>query len=234
MDDKKKEDSKEETKKSKVTLQTKHLNANLGNYLLLIMAVLLIGIFSPTGIIRAVFTAIFMYLYTFSIHCSATAFKPLADFLTKAGTTRLFNSELLGFSCNFGWLLWVLIGNYLVHRFTGVTILDNFIIIFWILLYSSVHLINFLFFKKSKGGGRELTELMDILTNKHQSKNVSTMGNPKINIILSTTLIVTGLLIVKQNPYIVTIPERYLRTAEDTILKFIFPNTNIVRHETRL
>ena len=234
MADEKKTETKEDAQTSKVSLQTKHLNANLTNYLLLFIAALLIGVFSPTGVIRALLTMIFMYFYIFSIHCSATAFKPLADFLTKAGTTRLFNSELLGFICNFGWLLSILVGNYLVHRFTGITILDNFIILFWILLYSSVHLINFLYLKKSSGGARELTEWMDIVTNKHQTDKINKMGNPKINIILSAALILTGLFVVKQNPYIITIPERFLKNAEDTLLKFIFPNTNIARHETKL
>ena len=40
---------------------------SLMNYLFLFLAVLLIGIFSPTGIIRAVLTAVALYIYTYML-----------------------------------------------------------------------------------------------------------------------------------------------------------------------
>ena len=93
------EKDKESKEKESLSLRTRHLNTNLMNYLFLFLAVLLIGIFSPTGVIRALLTAVGLYIYTYSIHCTGSAFKPLADFLTKAGSARLFNSELIGFLC---------------------------------------------------------------------------------------------------------------------------------------
>ena len=216
------------------SVKSKHLKHNFSNYLILAISILLIGYLSPTGVLRASLTGIFMYLYTFSIHCSGSAFKPLADFLTKAGTTRLLNSELLSFLCAFGWMIWLLICNYVFHRFTGITVLDNFIVIFWIMVYMSIHVVNFMIMKKSENGGRELTELLNIVTNKHQSKEVTSMGEPKLNIIISASCIVAVLLVLKNYPEIVSVPESYLKSAEDTIFKMIFPNTNISRHGTRL
>jgi len=225
---------KEVKERDSLTLRTKHLNTNLMNYLFLFLAVLLIGIFSPTGIIRAVLTAVALYIYTYSIHCTGSAFKPLADFLTKAGSARLFNSELIGFVCAFCWLLWLLLCNYLIHRFAGVTIFDNFIILFWILLYTSVHIVNFLFLKKTKNGAREITELLNIISNKHVGKEIGNMGNPKINIVLSCAIVLTLIFILKTNAYLVRVPEGYLKNAEDTILQFFFPNTKFERHNMKL
>ena len=228
-------DNKKKTKNiDEDSIQSKHLNKNYSNYLLLIVSMILIGYFSPSGIIKAVLTGLFMYFFTFSIHCSGLAFKPLADFLTKAGTTRLFNSELLGFLCAFGWMLWLLICNYVFHRFTGLAPLNNFVIIFWIMVYTSVHIINFMILKKSENGGRELTELLNIVTNKHSSEEVASMGAPKLNIIMSAFCIITVLIVLKNYPEIISIPESYLKSAEDTVFKLIFPNTDIARHETKL
>jgi hypothetical protein len=234
MTDVKKEEINKQPVKKSISSTTEHLNANFTNYLLLFLAALSIGIISPAGLPRALLTVVVMYIYTFSIHCSATAFKPLADFLTKAGTTRLLNSELLGFSCTLGWLFWALIGNYLVHRFSGITILDNFIIIFWILLYSSIHMVNFLLLKKTNNGGRELTELLDIMTNKFNSDKVTNMGNPKLNILISAGIVISVIMIAKKFPAAIAVPESYLKSAEDTVLNFFFPNTTIPRHNMEL
>jgi len=228
------EKDKESKEKDSLSLRTRHLNTNLMNYLFLFLAVLLIGIFSPTGVIRALLTAVGLYIYTYSIHCTGSAFKPLADFLTKAGSARLFNSELIGFLCAFGWLMWLLLCNYLIHRFTGITLFDNFIIVFWILLYTSVHVINFLFLKKTKNGARELTELLNIISNKHVGSETGNMGDPKINIVLSAVIVLTILFILKTNSYLIRVPEGYLKNAEDTALHFFFPNTKFERHDMKL
>lgn len=225
---------KEDKTVTSASLISQHLNANLSNYILLILAVILIGVFSPTGLPRALLTGIVLYLYTFSIYCSSGIIKPLANFLTKAGKTKLFNTEFLGFSYVFGWLLWLLACNYFLHRYTGVSILDNFVIIFWIMLYTSIHVLNFSFLKTSKRGGRELIEMMDILTNKHDSKKVSNMGQPKLNIIFSVTAVLVGLFIARQTPYLITIPEDYLKNAEDLAIYYTFPNTNVQRYSTKL
>ena len=79
---------KEDETVTSASLISQHLNANLSNYILLILAVILIGVFSPTGLPRALLTGIVLYLYTFSIYCSSGIIKPLANFLTKAGKTK--------------------------------------------------------------------------------------------------------------------------------------------------
>ena len=62
---------KEDKTVNSASLISQHLNANLSNYILLILAVILIGVFSPTGLPRALLTGIVLYLYTFSIYCSS-------------------------------------------------------------------------------------------------------------------------------------------------------------------
>ena len=169
-----------------------HLKVNKSNYILLLFGIFVIALFSPHGIIKSVFTGIVLYIFTFLIGNMNRFMKPLADFITKAGTTRLYNSELLGMGCTLGWLAWLFGVNYLLHRYTGVQALDPFIILFWAILYFSVHGINFLMFHKSKNGGRELTGLLDIITKKNAK--ITTMGKPKLNIIFSTvSLLVDGL-----------------------------------------
>ncbi len=102
------------------------------------------------------------------------------------------------------------------------------------MVYTSVHIINFMILKKSENGGRELTELLNIVTNKHSSEEVASMGAPKLNIIMSAFCIITVLIVLKNYPEIISIPESYLKSAEDTVFKLIFPNTDIARHETKL
>lgn len=219
---------------NKKTMVVNHLKNNMNNYGLLLFSVILIGCISPNGVLNSVFTTIFLYIFTFCIGFIKNIVKPLSDFLTKAGNARLFNSEVLGFGCTVGWFSWLFGINYIIHRYTGFQFLDPFIIIFWILLYFSIHSINFLLLKKSKNGGRELTELINLITNNTNTKQkITNMGKPKLNIIFSTLIIYVLILTLKSYPQIISIGEGILSGAEDTVFSILL-NSKIKRYPTNL
>ena len=95
-------------------------------------------------------------------------------------------------------------------------------------------MVNFLLLKKTNTGGRELTELLDIVTNKFDSDKVTNMGNPKLNILISAGIVISVIMIAKKFPAAIAVPESYLKSAEDTVLNFFFPNTTIPRHGMEL
>lgn len=211
-----------------------HIKSNLSNYGLLLFSIILIGYISPNGVLGALFTAIFLYVFTFGVTLMRKVAQPLTNFLTKAGSTRLFDSEILSFGCTLGWFLWLFGANYLIHRYTSLQILDPFIILFWIILYFSIHSINFLLLKTSKNGGRELTELADLITNnKINQKKTTNMGKPKLNIIFSTLIIYVLILTLKSYPQIISIGENVLSGAEDTIFSFA-SISDMKRYPTKL
>jgi len=212
-----------------------YVNENKNSLLLIIFSAILIGYFSPGGIVKALFTIIFMFLYTFSIHYGAdVGLKPLADFLTKAGSTRIFESQICSFFCTFMMMVCVLIWNYVLHRFTEIQPFNNFIILFWVLLYCSVHVINFLLLKKSSEGGRDLTKILDIVIRKGNYNRSDNDSGINLNILLTAIIILGFMFFLKSNSYLITIPETYLKSAEDTILNKFFPGKNISRYQTEL
>ena len=108
------------------------------------------------------------------------------------------------------------------------------IILFWIFLYCSVHIINFLLLKKSSNGGRDLTKLLDIAIRKKKYSPTENDSSINVNILL-TTIVTLGLMFfLKTNSYLITTPESYLKSAEDTVLNKFFPGKNVSRYQTEL
>ena len=108
------------------------------------------------------------------------------------------------------------------------------IILFWIFLYCSVHIINFLLLKKSSNGGRDLTKLLDIAIRKEKYNPTENDSSINVNILL-TAIITLGLMFfLKTNSYLITTPEAYLKSAEDTVLNKFFPGKNVSRYQTEL
>jgi len=235
---KKREESKDQ-KSTEKPIGESHIklyfNENKYSLLLLLFSAILIGYFSPGGVVKAIFTILFMFFYTFTIHYGAdVGLKPLADFITKAGSTRLFESQICCFFCTFTMMTCVLIWNYVLHRFTQIQPFNNFIILFWIFLYCSVHIINFLLLKKSSNGGRDLTKLLDIAIRKEKYNPTENDSSINVNILL-TAIITLGLMFfLKTNSYLITTPEAYLKSAEDTVLNKFFPGKNVSRYQTEL
>jgi len=235
---KKEEESKEQKAKEKPIGESHiklYFNENKYSLLLMLFSAILIGYFSPGGIVKAVFTIIFMFFFTFTIHYGAdVGLKPLADFLTKAGSTRLFESQICCFVFTFTMLTCVLLWNYVLHRFTKIQPFNNFIILFWILLYCSVHVINFLLLKKSSNGGRDLTKLLDIAIRKDKYDHAENNSSINVNILLTAATTLGFMFFLKTNSYLITIPEAYLKSAEDTVLNKFFPGKDVSRYQTEL
>ena len=199
------------------SLREEHINKNYINYILLLGALICIGYVSPGGVPRALGTGLFMYIFTFITHRVLTIIKPIIDFITKAGKTIFINNEIIHLFISVALMAWVLITNYTFHRFTDVKMLDPYIILFWMLIYSTIHVINFMLLKTSDCGGKEITELLKIITSVKTTGDASNMGHPKINIVASTILILSLISIVKAYPFFITIPESYLTQVENIV-----------------
>lgn len=207
-----------------------HIKLNIYNYCFLFIAILLIGYFSPTGPIKAFFTLFFLYIFSFGLNIISDLAKPLNDFFTKAGNVTLFNSKPIGII----YIIWgfgILFSlNYTIRRYSGILFLDPFIIIFWGLLYCSIHIINYVILKKSQCGGRELTEVAHLLYNKN--KKITNESTYTLNILASAT-VVSILLLLRGYPYPVTYGENILSKIEDYLFSFV-PYFKMERYETIL
>jgi len=200
-----------------MSLRETHITKNYINYILLVGAIISIGFLSPSGIPRAIGTGLFMYIFTFVTHRALTTLKPIIDFITKAGKTIFINNEIIHLVATSTAMSWVLIINYIFHRFTDVKMLDPYTILFWMLMYSSIHVINFMLLKTSDGGGKEITELLKIIMGVKTTGDASNMGHPKVNIIASAGCILTLISIVIAHPALITIPESYLTRIENIV-----------------
>jgi hypothetical protein len=218
MSDKKHNKTENVKIKNTKSLMKTHITTNYINYLLLLGGLTCIGYLSPSGIPRAIGTGLFMYIFTFIAHRALTILKPIMDFITKAGKTIFINNEIIHLFVSTTSMSWVFIFNYLFYRLSDIKILDPYTILFWILMYSSIHVVNFMLLRTSEGGSREITELLNIFTGNNTTGNVSKMGYPKINIIASVGIILTLISIILSHPKLLSIPESHLTEFETIIV----------------
>jgi len=205
-----------------------YISLDGSNYLLLVGCGVLIGYFSPNGTTKALFTLLFMYLVNLGLHSGSALFIPLTNFILNAGRTKLFElhgGELIGFIITVGIMFQILIVNYILHRFTGLYFVDSFVVGFWITLYSSIHIVDYLV-SKSESGEKSSNIIL--------GKNVldDSVQYSHLNIVLSAVAIVTCMLIIKMYPSIIATPEFYLRQAEDAVLTYLWPTMIMKRYDT--
>ena len=227
--------------KMKKTLPS-HLN-QLITYSLLLLAGVIIGLFSPHGVLRSLFTLLFMFIATYGIQTVVVAIKPLISNATRYGTRHLTKSNLIdkkminlnvieGNPISTGMILLgflqIFVINYFIQRYTGIQLLDGYIIVFWALIQLGVRFANY-FFRYKTGEKLQDIKLLTNVMNDHENK-----GLPKINITLSTIAVITLILILKNNPFLVETPESYLEKVEDMILGIIMPDKKIEKYKTVL
>lgn len=217
-----------------------HLNQII-TYGLLLLASVIVGLFSPHGILKSLLTLIFMFISTYGIQTAVVAIKPLISNATKYGKKHLKKSNLIdkkmmnidiieGDAISTGMILLgflqIFVINYFVQRYTGIQLLDGYIIMFWTLLQIGIRITNY-FFRYKTGEKLQDIKLLTNVINDHENK-----GQPKINITLSAIAVVILILVLKNNPFLVETPESYLEKAEDFILGNILPNTKIQKYKT--
>ena len=71
-----------------------HLNQII-TYGLLLLASVIVGLFSPHGILKSLLTLIFMFISTYGIQTAVVAIKPLISNATKYGKKHLKKSNLI-------------------------------------------------------------------------------------------------------------------------------------------
>ena len=212
-------------------------------YGLLILASIIIGVISPHGIFKAVYTLLFMFIATYGIQSAVISIKPLISNATRYGRKHLKKSNLIdkkyldldlvkgglfsAFMVLTGFLQ-IFIVNYFIQRYTGFQILDGYIIIFWSLLQLGVRLTNY-FFKYKTGENLHDIKLLTNVFNETDNK-----GRPQINITLSAIAVISLILILKNNPVLIETPEMYLEKAEDFVLGNILPDTKIQKYKTKV
>ena len=176
-------------------------------YGLLILASIIIGVISPHGIFKAVYTLLFMFIATYGIQSAVISIKPLISNATRYGRKHLKKSNLIdkkyldldlvkgglfsAFMVLTGFLQ-IFIVNYFIQRYTGFQILDGYIIIFWSLLQLGVRLTNY-FFKYKTG------KIYDIKLLTNVFNETDNKGRPQINITLSAIAVISLILILKNN-----------------------------------
>ena len=209
-------------------------------YALLFLVSIIISFISPHGILKSIFTVFFMFIATFGIQTAVIAINPLLSTAAKYGKRHLEKSKLLdkgsintdiidGGSMStlmiVGGFLQIFVLNYFIQRYTGVQILDSYIIIFWSLLQIGIRFVNY--FLKYKNG--EKLQNINLITNVFDVTD--NQGKPKINIIISGIVVLTMIFILKNNPTIVETPEIYLEQAEDMIFGVFLPDTKIQKYK---
>lgn len=209
-------------------------------YGLLILASIIIGMVSPHGLLKSTYTLLFMFIVTFGIQTTVISIKPLLSSAVNYSKKQLRKSKLLDKNiintdvieggimssllilCGF---LQIFIVNYFVQRYTGMQLLDSYIIIFWSLLQFGIRVINF--FTKLKTG----ENLRDIKLITNVFDESSNSGRPKINITLSGIIVLILIFVLKNNPAIIEVPEMYLEKGEDFILGNLLPGTKIQKYK---
>lgn len=209
-------------------------------YGLLILASVIIGMVSPHGLLKSTYTLFFMFIVTFGIQTAVISVKPLLSSAVNYSKKQLRKSKLLDKNiintdaieggllssflilCGF---LQIFIVNYFIQRYTGVQLLDSYIIIFWALLQFGIRVINYFIKFKTGENLRDISLLTNVFDESENS------GKPKINITLSTIVVLVLIFIFKNNPMIVEVPEMYLENGEDFILGTLFPGTKIQKYK---
>lgn len=219
-----------------------HLNQII-TYGLLLLASVIIGLFSPHGMLKSILTLLFMFISTYGIQTAVVAIKPLISNATRYGKKQLKKSNLIdrkmmniniieGDAISTGMILLgflqIFVINYFIQRYTGIQLLDGYIIMFWALLQLGIRITNYFFRYKT---GEKLQDIK-LLTNVISDDD--NKGRPKINITLSAIAVVILILVLKNNPFLVETPESYLEKAEDMILGVIMPDKKIEKYKTRI
>lgn len=184
--------------------------------ILIFLSAIIIGFISPTGMFRSLFTfSIFYILLNFHsiIHPIVT---PVFNFLHKAGATRIINTNALDVSSISTVILLlifiqVFVVNYTFNRYVGILILDPFAIIFWIILYMS-----------------------NIAYNAFHNKNIAEFKIGIIPTLFSLFNTVIGIQTLKTYPSLVRVPEGYITSCENIVLRGLFNGYSPLRHQTRL
>ena len=153
-----------------------HLNQII-TYSLLLLASVIIGLFSPHGMLKSILTLLFMFISTYGIQTAVVAIKPLISNATRYGKKHLKKSNLIdrkmmniniieGDAISTGMILLgflqIFVINYFIQRYTGIQLLDGYIIMFWALLQLGIRITNYFFRYKT---GEKLQEIKMFLEN---------------------------------------------------------------------
>lgn len=183
---------------------------------LILLAAIIIGFLSPTGMFRSLFTFGIFYLFLNFHSVIHPIVTPIFNFLHKAGATRVINTNILDVSSISTVILLVMfvqvfIINYLFNRYFGILVLDPFSIYFWIMLYIS-----------------------NITYDSIQNKKITEFQIGIIPTLFSLFVTVIGLRTLKTYPSIVHVPESYLTGFENIIFGKLFNGPPPSRYQTRL
>ena len=184
--------------------------------ILILLSAIVIGFLTPSGFFKSLFTfGVFYVFLNFHsiIHPIVT---PIFNFIYKAGKTRLKDSTMINPRSVSTLLLLIIfiqcfIVNYIFHRYTGILILDPFAIYFWITSYGLNILYNSLYKTKN---------------------NNFTLGALPTTLSLIITIICMQVL--KNNQYLIHVPEQYAASGENIIFRQLFTNYIPPRYSTRL
>ena len=184
--------------------------------ILIIISALIIGFLSPSGIFKCAFTFGVFYIFLNFHSIIHPIITPIFNFIHKAGKTKLKDTMLINPKSISTILLLILfiqcfIVNYLFHRYTGILVLDPFAVYFWIASYG----INILY------------------NNVYKTKNNNfTLG--AVPTITSLVITIFCMQILKNNQYIIHIPEQYATSGENFIFRQFFTEYLPPRYKTRL
>lgn len=183
---------------------------------LILLAAIIIGFLSPTGIFRSLFTFGIFYLFLNFHSVIHPIVTPIFNFLHKAGATRIINTNILDVSSISTVILLVMFVqvfmiNYIFNRYLGILVLDPFSIYFWIMLYIS-----------------------NITYDSIQNKKITEFKIGIIPTLFSLLVTVIGVQALKTYPFVVHVPESYLTGVENIIFGKLFNGCPPSRYQTRL
>lgn len=184
--------------------------------ILILLSAVIIGFLSPSGLFKCVFTFCVFYMFLNFHSIIHPIVTPIFNFIHKAGSTRLQKSNLINPKSISTVLLLILFiqcffVNYFFHRYTGILVLDPFAIYFWIISYG-----------------------LNILYNNVYVSNTSNFKLGALPTIASCITTVICIQILKNNPYIIHIPEQYASSGENIIFRQFFTDYLPPRYKTRL
>lgn len=195
--------------------KTKKINVNI-SILLIFLSALIIGIISPSGIFKCLFTfGVFYILLNFHniIHPLITF---IFNFIYSAGNTKLKDTKIINPKSVSTIIVLILfiqcfLINYLFHRYTGILVFDPFAIIFWISSYGINILYNYIFKTKSDDFNLRIP-----------------------SIIISAVKTIISILLLKKYPDIIHIPEQYATIGENMVFSLFFSEYLPPRYQTQL
>jgi len=206
-------EKKEETEKDLERNTNKNDGYNLTNIIILIVASGIIGYFSPGGILKSYLTLFVLYIFTSGTQTIMRFINPIIKIAGHL-TDNKIKADLTSILLVLGFYIQIFIVNFLIHRYTDFQILDNFMILFWMILY----VITWLITKNKQKEDDSESEFLDIV---HSIENA---GFPKIQIVGALVITLASLKFLGTFPFLIRFPEQILTSLENTFFGIFIPS----------